>query len=188
MAREMLLRSLRRVVYWDDSLSDRSVLPTDDVGCTAEGRRGLAVWEGRGRGVWRQVWSSNDQGNRLKVPGPLHWGIGLPNPSSRACPGDQDKHKLAIPCPYWSPGQALPGSHILGTTFRRLPSARMKTRRRGKCPGNPAHPRLRCPIGLCLGVGNGSSTAFNPEVPETQRPRVHELWVSGTSGTSGLKT
>ena len=128
------------------------------------------------------------QGNRLKVPGPLHWGIGLPNPSSRACPGDQDKHKLAIPCPYWSPGQALPGSHILGTTFRRLPSARMKTRRRGKCPGNPAPPRLRCPIGLCLGVGNGSSTAFNPEVPETQRPRVHELWVSGTSGTSGLKT
>ena len=85
------------------------------------------------------------QGNRLKVPGPLHWGIGLPNPSSRACPGDQDKHKLAIPCPYWSPGQALPGSHILGTTFRRLPSARTKTRQAGQMPGQPRSSAVAMP-------------------------------------------
>ena len=85
------------------------------------------------------------QGNRLKVPGPLHCGIGLPNPSSRACPGDQDKHKVASPCPYWSPGQALPGSHILGMTFRRLPSARTKTRQAGQMPGQPRSSAVAMP-------------------------------------------
>ena len=155
------------------------------------------------------------QGNRLKVPGTLYWGIGeLADPIRHPRPRAEDQygHKFSIFCPDWSRGQALPGSHtggshmadfryfpswsglapdhltpighrsknpafsmvrkiagdgrvtpdhdergrqrsyaialgshILGTTFRRLPSARTKTRQAGQMPGQPRSSAVAMP-------------------------------------------
>ncbi len=84
-----------------------------------------------------------------------------------------------------SPGLSLPGSHIVGTTFRRSPSVRTKTRQAGQ------NARITPLIRGCDARSAYVWVLVTDPAPHltqrSQRPRVHELWASGSLGPLGRR-